>query len=298
MQSNLTNKVLFPYYINQNRLLDIYASLCGGYEDYEEVIAQNTNNKSTAKKAAANTSLGFRIFKIGASIDHDVDQTSSSSEQRSSKRVQTPTSMLTRVIQMLENDGFINRIDNSSSGSFVITPVNMRINSIRGLIKEAERLTKLTEDMKSIDDNNSNKKTKVTSRSLSWLSKMVPIIGELFESEEIISESDNYALVGSINDNNLYQASRSDIVDSDLQCFAQVKRVFPNGAKLMRDTLFAKMKDHESKDKLLQELDKLATEGNYHFQCDVIPEITNKPVYQVEIVALYQWASNTTDKDN
>lgn len=293
MCNHSSNAALFPYYINQNRLLDIYASLYDGYESYEEVTTQNEGKSSNTKRMSSNASLGFRIFNIGGSVDVNDDQSSSNSKQRTSKRFQTPTSMLMRVINTLHANKYIKDINKANSGSFIVVPATFRINSIRGLIKEAKRLTALSEKMKSLDNKNMGKRNG-SSNSLNTLNRIEKVVDDLFESEEIVHDAEEFALVGTINDSYLYQASRRDIIDTSLSCLAQVKRVFPQGTQLMRDTLFANIVDSDLKEALLSSLRKIEDDGNYQFQCKVIPEITDKPVYQIEVIALYQSTDEAT----
>ena len=40
-ESNSKVELFFPYYINQSRLLDIYAILNGGYSEYAEITTRD-----------------------------------------------------------------------------------------------------------------------------------------------------------------------------------------------------------------------------------------------------------------
>lgn len=111
---------------------------------------------------------------------------------------------------------------------------------------------------------------------------------ELFGAEEIVYETDEYAIFGSVSDEHLYQSVRSDIIGIRLNCLAQIKRVFPNGTQLMRNTMFARIQDADSKKALIESMGDMLKGSNFEYESDAIPEISGKPVYQLEIVALYQ----------
>ena len=110
---------------------------------------------------------------------------------------------------------------------------------------------------------------------------------ELFASEEIVFDSDGYSVVGSISDSGLYQATRDDIVDSELICLAQVKRKYEKGTQLLKNTVFSRLKDEEAKKGVIEAVKALAN-SNYDYQASVITEIRDKVVYELEVVALYK----------
>ena len=117
---------------------------------------------------------------------------------------------------------------------------------------------------------------------------MLKTIQVLFGGEEILFEDENYAIIGNIVDSHLYQATRADIIGTDLVCLAQVKRVFPDGTELMKNTIFTKVKDVAAKEKLISAVSQLVDGAIFDFEATAVPSIKGKPVYQIEIIALYQ----------
>ena len=71
-------------------------------------------------------------------------------------------------------------------------------------------------------------------------------------------------------------------------CLAQVKRVFPDGTELMKNTIFTKVKDVAAKEKLISAVSQLVDGTIFDFEATAVPSIKGKPVYQIEIIALYQ----------
>ena len=55
----VTDSVFFPYYVNQNRLLDIYAILNRGFSEYEEIKEESSSGKSSSKRGALELVLRF-----------------------------------------------------------------------------------------------------------------------------------------------------------------------------------------------------------------------------------------------
>ena len=110
----------------------------------------------------------------------------------------------------------------------------------------------------------------------------------LFDGEEILYETDSYAIIGNINDNNLYQSVRSDIIGSEMNCLAQVKRIYPEGTDLMKNTMFTRIKDRASKQSLIDFTNRLSAGEMFDFEATAVSSIEGKPVYQLEIIALFQ----------
>lgn len=172
----------------------------------------------------------------------------------------------------------------SQPGDFVCIPVNLKINSIKGLVDEAIEITELSQKMQEVGGTKLKGSNNANSASLK---KIGAVTKELFSAEEIVSENEAYAVIGTITDQNLYQAIRQDIIDIDLTCLAQIKRVFPDGTQLMKNTVFTKIMDTASKEALIK---SVAALNSGPLKCDsvAIMEISGKPVYQLEVVALYQ----------
>ena len=278
--------VFTPYYINQERLLDLFAILNGGYCEYEEIKNVETNEKQKKGSAKANASAGIRLFKFGGSAEGEVSKSNAQATAAEMRKVQTTASMLGAVISDLKSRRFVKDIEGSTPGAFVITPVRMKVNSIKGLLDEAKDLLQLNEKMMSLDGALSGKKG--LADSISQMQKVSGVAKELFDVEEVIHEVEDYAVFGNVSDRHLYQAIRSDIIDIDLTCLAQVKRVFPEGTQLMKNTVFAKIMDDEAKRSLVEALSALSEGGLFAFDSMTKVAIEKKPVYQIEIVALYQ----------
>lgn len=199
------------------------------------------------------------------------------------KKVQTITSMLSDVLAVLQNNGYIAEISDAKPGQFVKIPVVLQINSIKSLIHECVVVTKLATEMENFGTKVKGKKSEI--KELERLSKSIQL---LFDGEEIVFDADEYAVFGNIFDEHLYQGTREDIIGTELTCFAQIKRVYPEGTNLLRNTIFTKLKDKEAKIEFISAIKELSSGDVFEFEASVIDSIHGKSVYQVEIIALYQ----------
>ena len=277
-------EIFFPYYINQSRLLDIYAIINGGYSEYSEITSTLNTEKSKKATAEGTFSGGFKVFNFGGSISGEAESLKGQSNASTEKKVQTATSVLSIVKETLEKNHYLHAIKDLKPGQFVCMPVTLSINSVKGLFTEIQDIIKLINDMKkaNIDVGGSLKE-------INGVDNMLKAIKVVFEGEEILYETDEFAIIANIYDSNLYQATRADIIGIELNCLAQVKRVYPEGTQLLKNTIFTKLKDAKAKKAFLDSISDIANQDNFvDFESVVVPAIENKPVYQLEIIALYQ----------
>lgn len=276
-------EILFPYYVNQGRLLDIYSIFNGGYSEYSEITTTLGGEKTKGTKAEASGSVGFKIFNIGSSVSGELGKTDSYATENKEKKVQTVTSILSLVKKTLSEKGLLKEIRDAKPGQFICIPVNLSINSIKSLLSEMSELVKLMGNMQKV-----GAKTKGTSKDVKSLVSMINSIRVLFGGEEILYQAEDFAIIGNIVDANLYQSVRADIIGTELKCLAQVKRVFPDGTELMKNTIFTRVKDHSAKETVISAMSELTDGSVFDFEAVAVASIYDKPVYQVEIIALYQ----------
>lgn len=278
-------ELFFPYYVNQERLLDIFAILNHGYSEFSEVSVSSKTEKN--KKGKAEISLsGFKIFNFGlnGNTSGELGSNNSLEDHTTERKVQTVTSVLSKVKNELKIRGCIKNIIGAKAGDFVCLPVNLSINSMQSLMSELSDILKLSEEISKFGNQNKSS-VSTNSKELERISKAMK---KLFDGEEIVYETDTFAVFGNITESNLYQSVSADLSGTELTCLAQVKRVFPEGTELMRNTVFSKLNDAESKKKLINALSGFTNNKVYDFDAVVIPSIYGKPVYQLEIIALYQ----------
>ena len=71
-------KLFFPYYINQSRLLDIYAILNGGYSEYSEITTTVSVQKSKSGKVDGQANGGFKLVNLGGTLSGNLERMMSS----------------------------------------------------------------------------------------------------------------------------------------------------------------------------------------------------------------------------
>lgn len=276
-------ELFFPYYVNQGRLLDIYAILNDGYSEYVELTTAISAEKSKGTKGEMSGNGGFKLFNFGGSLSGSLEKTDTNQTENKEKKIQTVTSVLSIVKTALEEKGYLKEILSAQAGQFVCLPVTLSINSIKSLLSEISELMKLTGSMQQVGATvkGANKDTKKTD-------DLLKTIQVLFNGEEILYEAETFAIIGNVVDSNLYQSSRSDIIGTELKCLAQVKRIFPDGTELMKNTIFTKIKDANAKEQLIAAVSSITDGKIFDFEAVAKPFIHGKPVYQLEIIALYQ----------
>lgn len=275
--------LFFPYYINQSRLLDIYAILNDGYLEYEEITTNVNENKKKAGEAQANVGAGFKLFNIGGTASISGEEQTGSLNENKTKKVQTVTSVLSLVQNELARRGYLKEICQSKPGDFVCLPVNLQINSIKGMFEELSDIFKLMAGIKKM-----GVAVDVTSKDLKEINDLIKMIKVMFDGEEIICIKNDFAIIGNITTGNLYQSSRSDLIGTELTCLAQVKRIYPDGTDLMKNTLISKIGDKEAKRSLIASMKDVTDDDSLSLESTAMASIDNKPVYQLEIIALYQ----------
>ena len=276
-------ELFFPYYINQSRLLDIYAILNGGYSEYAEITTSVSKEKTKSGKLDGQASGGFKLVNLGGTLGGEVGKVDGESYENHEKKVQTITSILSMVKTALSETGYLVGVLNAKPGDFICVPVTLQINSIKSMMEEIRDVLKLASSIQKmgVPVNGAGQ----TAKQYEDILKSLQV---LFAGEEILCEEAEYALTGNILDENLYQGTRSDLINTKLTCLAQVKRVFPNGTELMKNTIFTKIKDAGAKEKLIDSMSAFTSGNMFDFEATAVAAIHGKPVYQLEIIALYQ----------
>ena len=276
-------ELFFPYYINQSRLLDIYAILNGGYSEYQEISTSVSMQKSKSGKADGQASGGFKLVNLGGTLTGSLEKTEGETNESREKKVQTITSILSSVKSALGQKGYLVDITKAKPGHFVCLPVNLQINSIKSMLSELTDVLKLIGQMQKV-----GAKIDISTQNIKQYEEILKSIQVMFAGEEIFFETDDFAIVGNILDENLYQSSRADLINSEMMCLAQVKRVFPEGTELMKNTIFTKIKKPGSKEGFINSMQAFTSGDVFEFDATAVPAVYGKPVYQLEIIALYQ----------
>ncbi len=274
--------LFFPYYVNKGRLLDIYAILNHGYSEYEEITLSSSAERQKTDKGEISIGAGFKLFNFGGIAADEKVKTDSEGTQVTEKKIQTIPSILRIVLDTMRSKKYLVQLTSAEEGDFVeLDSVVFQINSIKLLMDELEEILKLCDDMKAFGSSN----TKNTAKNFKTMSKS---IRSLCNGEEVLYEDEKYAIVGNLYDEFLYQAIKTDLINSNLRCLCQIKRKHSNGTTLMRNTIFSRIKSQNEKKAFVEAVQKFNLDGIFDFGSVAVTEIIGKPVYEIEIISLYK----------
>lgn len=274
--------LFFPYYVNKGRLLDIYAILNQGYSEYEEITSSVASEKQKVDKGEMSIGASFKLFNFGGTASDEKTKTNTENNQSTEKKIQTITSTLRIVLDEMREKKYLCSLENVQDGDFVeLDSITFQINSIKMLMDEIEEILKLYGDLKAFN----SREIKTAVGQFKNVSKT---IRTMFNGEEVLFEAENYAVVGNIFDEFIYQSIKSDLINSKYRCLCQIKKIYPEGTSLMRNTIFSKIKDKSYKDNVIKAVQQVCCENGYEFNSTAVAAIENKKVYEIEIIALYK----------
>lgn len=269
-----------PYYINQNRLFDLYSILNRGYSEYEEITIQSSDAKKATGKVDTAASGGFKLIKISGGVEGECEHKELQSSGTTIKRVQTVTSILGNVLEEMATKKYIQKIGDCKQGDFFEGTVNFTLNSLKKLLDILKDIVGLTASMSSIGV---TAKIPYTKKQIEDITKAFTF---LFGGLEVFYETDEYAVIANLNENCLYLSNLDDILNTDIFCFGQIKKIYPNGTNLLKNTTFSRFKSAESKNDFISKIAELSNNDTLELGITAKAEIEGKKVYEVEIISL------------
>ena len=276
-----TNFTLFtPYYVNQSRLFDLYSILSGGFVEYEKISSSSVINAQESGKVNANASSGFGIFKIAAGLESETGQSDTQVASTSVKKVQTVPSVLATVLTTMSEKKHLKKLDGAAEGDFVNFSTCLSLNSIKSLLEMLREVVALSSSMSALGTEVSIP-SPCTTKEIDNLIKMFKF---LFGGLEVFCETENYAVIANISEDNLYLSNLDDILNTEVSCFAQVKKIHKNGTELLKSTTFSKIKNNKAA--FIDKISTLSKNDSFDFGVEARSEISGKTVYEVEIFSL------------
>jgi hypothetical protein len=278
-KDNKDVRIFTPYYINQSRLFDLYSILNGGFVEYEEISSLSTINTKGTGKAEIGTSGGFKLIKISGGGEAGLERAKENSSASTTRKIQTVTSILGTVLESMEEKGHFKEINLVSQGEFINTPVNFTLNSVKKLFEMLKEIAELSSSFKALG---SNLKLPYTTKQVDDIIKVFKF---LIDTLEVYYETDEYAIIANITENNLYLSNVDDVVGTDITCFAQVKKIYPDGCPLLRNTILSKMKG-SNKSSIIGSFSGFTGNESFDLGVSARSKICGKTVYEVEIISL------------
>lgn len=281
-------ELFLPYYVNSGRLLDIYSILNHGYSEYEELaLSSNLMNKSGVKGEGIITA-GFKLLNLGVNLSGSKEKATDTGTYITEKKIQTIPSTLKIVKDEMKED--FKELKDAEIGDFVeLESVTFQINSIKYLMDEFESLMKLGSLITSTGDSKNPGGRSSKNNDMKQFNDISKLMRTLGDGEEVLYQNNDFAIFGNIYDEHLYQATKLDIINSPLNCLCQIKRKYENGTSLMKNTILTKIKDKDKSNQFLNLIASNIVENDfYDVDSVVVSEIRDKPVYEIEIIALYK----------
>ena len=196
--------------------------------------------------------------------------------------MQTIPSILKIVLEELSAKKYIKNIEESNTGDFVVIEnVSFQINSIKLMMEEIDELLKLVGELKAYKTPQDKKQV----QDFKNISKSIKVI---CNGEEVLYQNDKYAIFGNIFEECLYQSIKTDLINSEFKCLCQIQRKYETGTSLMKNTMLSKIKGKDIKNNFINAVSGFNKNNAIDFNSIAVAEITDKPVYEIEIIALYK----------
>lgn len=151
-ESKLTSeKLVVPVYLDGNIVLDLLASIDGGFSVVEKITTRTATNKQSEGSTKADAGADFGVagllnfLKVNVGSSRSLKNAQDVSEQSEAERYHTLGSLLFRLRSYLEEEGLLERFDGSVDSWDKILP--MRFVEVRGIF----RLNPMIDNLKGVD---------------------------------------------------------------------------------------------------------------------------------------------------
>lgn len=154
----MNNDLILPIYIDTNALLDLLASIEGGFSVVEKITTQKANNQGIERNVKAETGTEFGIpnvlslLKLTLGYSADWKKSEEKGEQHESERYHTYGSLLFRLVDYLNSNSLLKKFDGSQgnwetlrSSDFVEIRGVFRPNPFANSLGVLDRIIKITQ---------------------------------------------------------------------------------------------------------------------------------------------------------
>lgn len=283
------NNLFLPVYINKDRLLDINSILFDGYSDFSEMTLENNIDAKKNTKSNINNSGGMKIFNLSSDLEDIQTDSQSKKEKITLKKVQTISSLLASTLKILKNKKLIKE-EKFNIGDFVEIAGVFKNNSICDLLEQFIEMMSFAELANKLSNNNNNKnETSKTKEQIRQVKQMIKTKDDL--ERELVYETQNEIYVIHLLTNNIYNSSLDNIYNNNLTYFCQVKNI-TNDYNFFSDTQLCKFDSGLLAD-FISQLKNIVNgcNGSYRFDFELLSNLSNKKVYELELIAIYRKAS-------
>jgi len=259
--------IIYPLYIDKERLLDLYAQLFNGIPSYEKTTCSTNNKKQDEKvKKAGICSIVSGSYEKSTNVSND----DVNSKETTSTR--TYGSMLSEILcsDIVKK----NEINDIQRGDFAVLDVELKLNSLKPVFQCMEPLARLQQMSKDQPDNDVHKQIEM----------IIEACNAIMPDDELIDERKDYAIISRYSEDNLYKSRSDDLQNTPLKCLCYVKKVYSNGARLFKGSPISISKQTGP---LISAIDKLKEIDEFDLNITFVPEIKDKKVYEIEAIAIF-----------
>ena len=145
-KSVLLSDSVIPYYINTNRLLDLYAIQNNRYSEYVELSQEETKTSTKKGDAKINTGIKlWKLFNVTGSISGGLSSEHNEGVTQNQKIVQTAASMLNSVLEKA-HIGNISKADDNGNLDYGEPVSSARLICIKVIVRQQKEIEKLSSE--------------------------------------------------------------------------------------------------------------------------------------------------------
>jgi len=314
--------LIVPIYIDTNILLDLLASIEGGFSIVEKITTRNAQNKEADQSTniSAGTEFGIpnilNLIKINLGGSLNWKQGKEAAEEHSSERYHTYGSLLQRFRKALLDQGIIKVVDESKEswdkiaphdfvevrGKFQPNPLTHSITNIEGLLGLLELFSQFNNPSSSnktnksrqntaLQANSSNTFNQISSAQVQQIRKLIKGLIEQLEQKDIrttvvdLHGSNHYKAVASLFTENLRDSSMTELLHKEYKLLGKVVGKLTDPASyidLLQGTAFSGFDE-----KLITSLIDSLNQPNSSIHLPTAETKITAPLIQVVPIAIY-----------
>ncbi len=122
----MSEDLIIPIYVDTNSLLDLLASIEGGFSVVEKITTQSAETKGIDQEVKAGTEFGIpnvlNLLKVNLGYAGNWNKASEAKQETSTEKYHTYGSLFYRLREYLEDQSLIKKVDNDPASWAAIQP--------------------------------------------------------------------------------------------------------------------------------------------------------------------------------
>lgn len=274
----MKNKLFIPMYIDKVKLFDLNSIICGGFSEFNEITISTDNNSTTELKS----NMGFNLFKIKGNIDGNKTEDKNNKITGNSKYIQTSASMLSNILEELQNDKIKRNIEDCKIGDFVDLNLNFNLNSILEILKKMKILINFGNQAIKFDKNTKNPIN--LNNEIKMLESLINMLGNDSDVVELVSETAKYIYVIYLKKEYLYHTQLERIDGLNLNYLAQVIDITDN-YNFCNDTVLSEISGDYIK-QFIESVRELTKQDIFSKHLNLVTDASNKKIVLLDVISI------------